>query len=97
MPDDDVILAMLKGLDDKCQVRFDGIDKRLDDGNDHVKSLTVGVAEMKQRHEIEDARSHGDVERHKATRSSIRFWVLIVGVPIALAQLAVQRPWEVLP
>ena len=97
MPTEDVILTLLEGLDGKCETRFNGLDKRLDDSNGHVKSLTVGVAEMKQRHEIEDARSHGDVERHKATRSSIRFWVLIVGVPIALAQLAVQRPWEVLP
>ena len=96
MPEEDVILTLLEGLDGKFETRFDGVDKRLDDANDHVKSLTVGVSEMKQRHEIEDARSQGDVERHKATRSSIRFWVLIVGVPIALAQLATQFPWEVL-
>ena len=88
MLQEDVILEKLVGLDEKCQVRFDGIDKRLDDGNDHVKSLTVGVAEMKQRHEIEDDRAQGDTERHNATRSSIRSWVLIVGVPLGILQVA---------
>ena len=90
---EDVIETLLKGLDEKCETRFNGIDARLDTANGHVASLTVRASEVKRRHEIEDDRAEVDTDRNKQTRSTIRFWVLIVGVPLAGTQVALQV-WE---
>ena len=91
MPSDDVIQTLLEGLDKKFETRFNGVDKRLDTSNGNVAAITVWRGEVDSRHEIEDAQAQG----HKATRSTIRFWVLIVGVPLAISQVALQA-WGLL-
>ena len=91
MPDDDVILTLLEALDEKFETRFDGMDERLDVANGNVAALVVWRGEVSSRHDLEDAQAQG----HKATRSTIRFWVLIVGVPLAISQVALQA-WGLL-
>ena len=86
MVEEDVILVQLAGLNEKLTTRFDGVDARLDESNGNVAALTVKASSMERRHDLEDAQVQGDSDRHKATRSAIRFWVLLVGVPIAITQ-----------
>ena len=80
-----VILERIGNLEKTMSTRFDGIDERLDEANGNVAALNVFRGGVTRRHERADDRAEDATERTKSTKSTIRFWALIITVIVGAA------------